>query len=491
MNSKDEVQKTEAEARDSLRKGKFLYYERNYEDAVKELEGAAKQFLKIHLHEEAGESYFLLGESLRKTGSTTAFETAKKSAAAYKNSGESYYKTDAYKKSANSHMWAGAMFKEVAKNIGVENVGESPNSAEDGTDLWWEAHDSYFQSGLQYANAHMWEEAGNSYGLAGDIHKITELPDNLKSRQWRAMAHCYYKSGDYRVKAKEYKLAAASYEEAGNLYKREEDLENNKTSFDTVHIVWNSEKAERGERAGKSFLLSADNYQRVRKYEEAAKNYELSAVNYEVSQKWGEVWRNYKRSIVFKAKTGRQYSPPMLSKMEKAMENDSSTDKESLSVKRDVYIELRNAYSDVGMYNEAGDFFYKEKVSERRLSPSVLHKVFYWILEESCGYGEKPIRALECSLMIVLCFSMIFLFTGINTGTNNESIATICMNKPYNAIRYVWHSIYFSCITFTTLGYGDFHPTGFWSQFFAGAEAFLGVLMIAIFIFTFGRKMMR
>jgi len=491
MKAEEEIKKIEAEARKSLKEGEFLYHERRRKDAIKPLEYAAKQFEKIHLHKKAGESYFLLGESLRKAGGIVDPLMAEKSAGAYKKSGDMYPKIDAYQESANSYMWAGAMFKQAVKNIGEKAIGKSPNLPMDEACLWWEAHDCYRQSGLRYANAHMWEEAGNSYHFAGVIYKEIGQTNLLKSWQWKDMAHCCYKSGYFRVKVEEYKVAAEDYEEAGKLYEKEEDIDIVSKIFETVLSGWTGEKVKRGERAGESFALSADNYRRVEKYEEAAKNYELSARNHETSQRWGEVWRNYKGAIVFKAKAGRKYPAELLSKMQKAVENDTSNVKERLSILRDAYLELRNAYSDAGMYDVAGEFFYEEKVIERRIAASICRKVFYRLLEITCGYGEKPEKAVGVSLMLVLGFALIFLFTGI-TGINNESIVTAWMDKQYNLIPlYAWHSVYFSCITFTTLGYGDFHPTGGLSQFFAIIEAFFGVFMIAIFIFTFGRKMMR
>jgi hypothetical protein len=48
--------------------------------------------------------------------------------------------------------------------------------------------------------------------------------------------------------------------------------------------------------------------------------------------------------------------------------------------------------------------------------------------------------------------------------------------------------IYFSAITFTTLGYGDFRPLEGWGRILAGSEAFIGAFMMALFVYTFARK---
>ena len=49
--------------------------------------------------------------------------------------------------------------------------------------------------------------------------------------------------------------------------------------------------------------------------------------------------------------------------------------------------------------------------------------------------------------------------------------------------------LYFSAITFTTLGYGDFRPLEGWGRILAGSEAFIGAFMMALFVYTFARKM--
>ena len=57
-----------------------------------------------------------------------------------------------------------------------------------------------------------------------------------------------------------------------------------------------------------------------------------------------------------------------------------------------------------------------------------------------------------------------------------------------NVIRNFPDSLYFSTITFTTLGYGDFRPLEGLGRILAGSEAFLGAIMMALFVYTFARR---
>jgi len=47
--------------------------------------------------------------------------------------------------------------------------------------------------------------------------------------------------------------------------------------------------------------------------------------------------------------------------------------------------------------------------------------------------------------------------------------------------------LYFSGVTFTALGYGDYSPEG-GARFWAFLESFLGIFFIALFVFSFARR---
>jgi hypothetical protein len=53
-------------------------------------------------------------------------------------------------------------------------------------------------------------------------------------------------------------------------------------------------------------------------------------------------------------------------------------------------------------------------------------------------------------------------------------------------------SLYYSAVSFTALGYGQWapEPTG-WVKGLGAFEAFIGVFMMALFLITFVRKMIR
>jgi len=100
------------------------------------------------------------------------------------------------------------------------------------------------------------------------------------------------------------------------------------------------------------------------------------------------------------------------------------------------------------------------------------------IMNLLCGYGEKPYRIILSAFFCILAFA--FAYRSLNAI---ESIA-------YPGSNLGWFDyIYYSAITYTTVGYGDFipKPNGLF-RLLAACEAFLGVFLAGLFVFTLARK---
>jgi hypothetical protein len=95
-----------------------------------------------------------------------------------------------------------------------------------------------------------------------------------------------------------------------------------------------------------------------------------------------------------------------------------------------------------------------------------------------CGYGEKPYRVILSAFLCIMAFA--FAYKSLNAI---ESVA-----YPGSTPRWLDY-IYYSTITYTTVGYGDFipKPHGLF-RLLAACEAFLGVFLAGLFVFTLARK---
>lgn len=97
------------------------------------------------------------------------------------------------------------------------------------------------------------------------------------------------------------------------------------------------------------------------------------------------------------------------------------------------------------------------------------------------GYGEKPGRTAFSSIIVVLTFAMLYLVLE-------------CLKYPMEnptVLQKVESVIYFSFVTFTTLGLGDIEPVNVWGRVLICCEAVIGAFLIALFVVVFARKMMR
>ncbi len=95
------------------------------------------------------------------------------------------------------------------------------------------------------------------------------------------------------------------------------------------------------------------------------------------------------------------------------------------------------------------------------------------------GYGERPLNALKASGLVIALFSLFSWFCG---GIQHA--------KEVKRLSSFLDHLYFSFVTFTTLGYGDFRPVPGLRLLF-GFEAFLGAALMATFIVGLTRKYMR
>ena len=155
----------------------------------------------------------------------------------------------------------------------------------------------------------------------------------------------------------------------------------------------------------------------------------------------------------------------------------------------EIYRNLRRTCESDGLFETAGWFFQKEMKMRRKQMPLFSAKRFISkLVEFSCGYGERPLRIVILSAMVILLFTCIFFITGL---TYSDEIIQVSYNASIKEnTTDLLNALYFSVVTFTTLGYGDILPIGI-SKLFAGIEALLGGFILALFVVVFVKKMTR
>jgi hypothetical protein len=182
-----------------------------------------------------------------------------------------------------------------------------------------------------------------------------------------------------------------------------------------------------------------------------------------------------------------------------------------------TYLDLKNHFNAAGLYEKSSEYYIHEWTVRGKLQRTALrlkeeqltankfvpyhfpfsfkyrkNKLFTSILQlegwtkwlsnklffYTSKYGQSPMRVLLTSLVIIFFYALAYWSSGGITTGPAEFVPTFA------------ESLYFSVVTFTTLGYGDFHPKSSF-QLVAISEAFLGAFVIAFFVVVVSRRLIR
>ena len=104
-----------------------------------------------------------------------------------------------------------------------------------------------------------------------------------------------------------------------------------------------------------------------------------------------------------------------------------------------------------------------------RFCNTIFALIFSYVSRVCFGYGEKPLRVLLVAGILIFGYALAYASLGALSEAGFSS------------------SLYFSIVTFSTLGYGDVLPRPPF-RLLAASEAVAGVVFSGLFLFTLARR---
>jgi hypothetical protein len=211
----------------------------------------------------------------------------------------------------------------------------------------------------------------------------------------------------------------------------------------------------------------------------------LNCANLENTNMLGVKWAGSKFENI---KFGKKIKQEIAAKSA-STQNNINESVDLLEQAEEIYRDLRKHSEREGIFSLAGYFIQKELTMRRLQLPRFsIKRILSKIVDIFCGYGEAPLRIIGLSVAIILLCAIIYSFTGLSYNGTVLSISST--QTAHENISFLLSSLYYSVVTFTTLGYGDFTPVGI-SRAIAAIEAFTGSFTIALFVVVFVKKMTR
>lgn len=196
---------------------------------------------------------------------------------------------------------------------------------------------------------------------------------------------------------------------------------------------------------------------------------------------------------------------------------------------RESYLVLRHNFLDLGRYTDASWAYRKERRMERaaafpseegdrwvrdelltarqntpsKLPQGLLRRLLYlklylrpqrgvpikraahfgnWLQDVTCEYGENPWRLGLWAIGVILLFAAGFLLADLAAGT---PVALASANGPAE----VWEYLTFSLQSFASMSVMRVQPVSSFAALFASLEALIGMGLLALFMYTLGRRM--
>jgi hypothetical protein len=129
----------------------------------------------------------------------------------------------------------------------------------------------------------------------------------------------------------------------------------------------------------------------------------------------------------------------------------------------------------------------EEAIQKQRFSGIWMYPlyIFKLVIFDLAGlYATNPVRVMISMLVSYSTFSLIAAMLVLTTDSS------IISSMGDNSLGLIAKSFYYTAITFLTIGYGDYYPSGT-LHWFAGIVGWVGLFLMSYFTVAFVRKVLR
>jgi len=140
------------------------------------------------------------------------------------------------------------------------------------------------------------------------------------------------------------------------------------------------------------------------------------------------------------------------------------------------------AYEQCGLFTEARRLAYRQLCLKLRraaeLQVPLLHRIelaLYWAI---AGFGYRPSRVIGTAMVTIVLYGIIFWAV--------NGVRRVGYEGPID----LWKAIYFSGVTYATVGYGDFIPAEH-VRFLALTEGIVGIFTMGLFVAVLANRLSR
>ena len=156
-----------------------------------------------------------------------------------------------------------------------------------------------------------------------------------------------------------------------------------------------------------------------------------------------------------------------------------------------MYRTIKISLQSQTLGDETGEFFIREMIARRKQFPKFsLTRFGSKLIDLTTGYGEKMGNIVYTMLAIIIVSAILFGLDGVSYGDRIVAFKTMGTDGGYSYFETLVNLIYFSVVTYSTVGYGEILPTGLLGKIVMMFEGMVGAIVMSIFIIAMYKKTM-